>query len=91
MERQKVRIDAQAAGVAAYDLVQKIFLLLVERSALSVEDAQVILRNSIETRRASWTRNGRRLIRPQRFVDALLRSGAAATWKNLSSVRLDGK
>ena len=39
-----MRIDAQAAGVAAYDLVQKIFLLLIERRALSVADAQVILR-----------------------------------------------
>jgi hypothetical protein len=49
MEIEKVTIDAQAAGVAAYDLVQKIFLLLLERGALSVEDAQVILRDSIET------------------------------------------
>ena len=43
MEKEKVRIDAQAAGLAAYDLVQKIFLLLIERRALSVADAQVIL------------------------------------------------
>jgi hypothetical protein len=49
VEKQKVRIDAQAAGVAAYDLVQKIFLLLIERGALGIEDAQVILRDSIET------------------------------------------
>ncbi len=49
MEIEKVRIDAQAAGVAAYDLVQKIFLLLLERGALSVEHAQVILRDSINT------------------------------------------
>ena len=49
MEREKVRIDAQAAGVAAYDLVQKIFLLLLERGALSVQDAQIILRDSVDT------------------------------------------
>ena len=30
MQKVKVRIDAQAAGVAAYDLVQKVFLLLIE-------------------------------------------------------------
>jgi hypothetical protein len=44
-----VRIDAAAAGVAAYDPVQKIFLLLIERGALTIVDAQVILRDSIET------------------------------------------
>ena len=49
MEAEKVRIDAQAAGVAAFDLVQKIFLLLIERGALSIDDALVILRDSIET------------------------------------------
>ncbi len=49
MEKETVRIDPQAAGVVAYDLVQKIFLLLLERGALSVEDAQVILRDSIDT------------------------------------------
>lgn len=49
METEKVRIDAQAAGIAAYDLVQKILLLLLERGALSVDDAQVILRDSIDT------------------------------------------
>jgi hypothetical protein len=31
MDKDKVHIDAQAAGVAAYDLVQKVFLLLIER------------------------------------------------------------
>ena len=49
MQKEKVRIDARAAGVAAYDLVQKLFLLLIERGALSVADAQVILCDSIET------------------------------------------
>ncbi|HVM79274.1 MAG TPA: hypothetical protein VMU06_09665 [Stellaceae bacterium] len=58
MESEKVRIDAQAAGVAAHNLVQKIFLLLVERGALSAEDALLILRDSIETQQgimdAEW-------------------------------------
>ena len=49
MQKEKVRIDAQAAAVAAYDLVQKLFLLLIERGHLSLADAQVILCNSIET------------------------------------------
>jgi hypothetical protein len=49
MQKEKVRIAAQAAGVAAYDLVQKIFLLLIERGALSFAEAQVILCDSIET------------------------------------------
>jgi hypothetical protein len=49
MQKERVRIDATAAGVAAYDLVQKIFLLLIERGALTIGDAQVILRDSIET------------------------------------------
>ena len=46
---EKMKVDPATAGVAAYDLVQKIFLLLLERGALSVEDAQIILRDSIET------------------------------------------
>jgi hypothetical protein len=58
MDKEKVRTAAQAAGLAAYDLVQKIFLLLIERGALRVEDAQVILRDSIETQQgimdAEW-------------------------------------
>ena len=45
---EKMRVDPAAAGVAAYGLVQKIFLLLVERGALSVDDAQIILRDSID-------------------------------------------
>jgi hypothetical protein len=49
MDKEKVRIDAQASGIAAFDLVQKIFLLLIERGALSIADAQVILRDSIDT------------------------------------------
>ncbi len=49
MTVEKLPAGAQAVGLAAYDLVQKIFLLLIERGALSVEDAQVILRDSIET------------------------------------------
>jgi hypothetical protein len=49
VEKETVRIDPQAAGIAAYDLAQKIFLLLLERRELSVEDAQVILRDSIDT------------------------------------------
>ena len=49
MEKETVRIDPQAAGVAALDLAQKIFLPLVERGALSFEEAQVILRDSIDT------------------------------------------
>ncbi len=48
IEREKVRIDAQAAAVAAYDRAQKIFLLLLERGVRSVDDAQLILRNSID-------------------------------------------
>ena len=39
---EKMRVDPAAAGVAAYDLV------LVERGALSVDDAQIILRDSID-------------------------------------------
>lgn len=92
MEKQKVCIDAQAAGVAAYDLVQKISLLLIERGALSVEDAQVVLRDSIETQTgimdAEWA--------PVNEAAALLltRFSAAAQRQhgsNLASVRLDGK
>jgi hypothetical protein len=49
VKKETVRIDPHAAGVAAYDLVQKIFPLLLERGALSVEDAQLILRDSIDT------------------------------------------
>ena len=49
MQKEQVRIDARAAGDAAYDLVQKLFLPLIERGALSVVDAQVILCDSIET------------------------------------------
>ncbi len=49
---------AQAAGLAAFDLVQKLFLLLIERGALSVGDALIILRDSIETQQgimdAQW-------------------------------------
>lgn len=52
MDKENVRTGAEAAGIAAYDLVQKVFLLLIERGALSVEDAQVILRDSIETQQA---------------------------------------
>jgi arsenite methyltransferase len=44
---EKVPGGAQAAGLAAFDLVQKVFLLLIERGFLSVMDAQVILRDSI--------------------------------------------
>lgn len=47
MDVGKVRTSAQAAGVAAYDLVQKMFLLLIERGALSAEEAQAILDDSI--------------------------------------------
>jgi hypothetical protein len=49
MTVEKLPAGANAAGLAAYDLVQKLFLLLIERGALSVHDAQVILRDSIET------------------------------------------
>ena len=49
MKKETLKTDPQAAGVAAYDLAQKIFLLLLERGALSVEDAQLILRDSIDT------------------------------------------
>jgi hypothetical protein len=49
VDKETVKIDPRAAGVAAYDLVQKIFLLLLERGALSAEDAQVIVRDSIDT------------------------------------------
>jgi hypothetical protein len=58
MEQEKVRIDAQAAGVAAYDLIQKVFLLLIERGMLRIDDAQTILRDSIATQQgimdAEW-------------------------------------
>jgi len=49
MTVEKLPAGAQAAGIAAYDLVQKLFLLLIERGALSVGDAQILLRDSIET------------------------------------------
>lgn len=49
MNVEKRPSGAQAAGLAAYDLVQKRFLLLIERGALSVGDAQIIPRDSIET------------------------------------------
>ncbi len=49
MTVEKLPAGAQAAGLVAYDLVQKLFLLLIERGALSVHDAQIILRHSIET------------------------------------------
>jgi hypothetical protein len=49
MTVEKLPAGAQAAGLAADDLVGKLFLLLIERGALSVDDAQVILRDSIET------------------------------------------
>jgi hypothetical protein len=52
VKQERVRVDAQAAGLAAYDLVQKIFLLLIERGSLGIADAQVILRDSIETQQA---------------------------------------
>ena len=51
MNQEKVQIDGPAAGVAAYDLVQKVFLLLIERGILKIDDAQAILRDSIETQR----------------------------------------
>ncbi len=92
MEKEKVRIDAQAAGVAAYDLVQKIFLLLIERRALSVADAQVILRDSIETQTgimdAEWAPvNEAAALLLARFSDAVQRQHGS----NPASVRLDGK
>lgn len=49
MTVEKLPVGAQAAGLAAFDLVQKLFLLLIERGALSVDDAQIILRDSIKT------------------------------------------
>ncbi len=81
MEKEKVRIDAMAAGVAAYDLVQKIFLLLIERGALTIVDAQVILRDSIETQQeimdAEWAPvNEAAAVLLSRFF----RSRGAATW-----------
>lgn len=48
MTVEKLPAGAQAAGRAAYDLVQKLFLLPIERGALSVDGAQIILRDSIE-------------------------------------------
>ncbi|MGH7226184.1 MAG: hypothetical protein ACRELF_23460, partial [Gemmataceae bacterium] len=78
-----MRIDAQAAGVAAYDLVQKIFLLLLERGALSVEDAQVILRDSIDTQSgimdAEWAPvNEAAAMLLGRFSEAVQRQHGAA-------------
>ncbi|HVA11801.1 MAG TPA: hypothetical protein VNF99_00995 [Stellaceae bacterium] len=92
MEKQKVRIDALAAGVAAHDLVQKIFLLLIERGALSVEDAQVILRDSIETQTgimdAEWAPvNEAAALLLTRLSEAVQRQHGS----NLEPVRLDGK
>jgi hypothetical protein len=55
---EKMRVDPAAAGVAAYDLVQKIFLLLVERGALSVDDAQLSFGIPSMRSRASWIPNG---------------------------------
>jgi hypothetical protein len=49
MTVEKLPAGAQAAGLAAYDLIEKLFHLLIERGAPSVDDAQVILRDSTET------------------------------------------
>ncbi|MHB1206331.1 MAG: hypothetical protein ACYCZX_12230 [Rhodospirillaceae bacterium] len=49
MTVEKLPGGAEAAGLAAFDLVQKLFLLLIERRALTTEEAQIILRDSIET------------------------------------------
>jgi hypothetical protein len=92
MEKQKVRIDALAAGVAAHDLVQKIFLLLIERGALSVEDAHVILRDSIETQTGimdvEWAPvNEAAALLLTRLSEAVQRQHGSS----LASVRLDGK
>lgn len=92
MEKQKVYIDAQAAGVAAYDLVQKLFLLLIERGALSIEDAQVILRDSIETHTgimdAEWAPvNEAAALLLTRFSEAVQRQHGS----DLALVHLDGK
>jgi hypothetical protein len=82
MEKEKVRIDATAAGVAAYDLVQKIFLLLIERGALTIVDAQVILRDSIETQQeimdAEWAPvNEAAAVLLSRFSEAVERQHGA--------------
>jgi hypothetical protein len=78
VKQETVRIDPQAAGVAAYDPVQKIFLLLIERGALSVEDAQLILRDSIDTQSgimdSEWAPNNEAAaMLLTRFSDAVLR------------------
>jgi hypothetical protein len=83
MEKEKVRIDAMAAGVAAYDLVQKIFLLLIERGALTIVDAQVILRDSIETQQeimdAEWAPvNEAAAVLLSRFSEAVERQHGAS-------------
>lgn len=92
MEKENVRISAEAAGVAAYDLAQKIFLLLIERGALPVEDAQVILRDSIDTQSAimdaEWAPvNEAAAALLTRFFEAVQRQHGSS----LASVRLDGK
>jgi hypothetical protein len=92
VEKEKVRIDAQAAGVAAYDLVQKIFLLLLERGALSVEDAQVILRDSIDTQSgimdAAWAPvNEAAAVLLSRFSEAVQRQHGRGGPGETSDVR----
>jgi hypothetical protein len=82
MDKETVRIDPRAAGVAAYDLVQKIFLLLLERGALSVEDAQVILRDSIDTQSGIMDSEGAPISEAAampltRFSDAVQRQHAS--------------
>ena len=83
MQKEKMRIDAQAAGVAAYDLFQKIFLLLIERGALSLADAQVILRDFIETQHeimdVEWAP-------VNEAAAALFRSRGAATWRQCKAL-----
>lgn len=91
-KKQEVRIDAQAAGVAAYDMVQNNFLLPIERGVLCVDDARVILRDSIESQasitdaqRAPLAEGAALLL--TRFSEAVQRQIGS----NLASVRLDGR
>jgi hypothetical protein len=92
VEKETVRIDPQAAGVAANDLVQKVCLLLLERGALSVEVAQVILRDSIDTQSgimdSEWAPiNEAAAMLLTRFSEAVQRRHG----KNLASERLNGR
>ena len=78
MTIEKLPAGAGAAGLAAFDLVQKLFLLLIERGALSVQDAQTILQDSVETQErvmdSEWApTNEAAATLLRKFSDAIIR------------------